>query len=89
MNYKTIKIFLANSIEDECCDYLRFACEQSNKLYNSVVYAIRQAHFERCSVRTFFDKNDLYRTSLKLSKVQVSYPQLCKELKFSEHYQAI
>ncbi|WP_069790996.1 RNA-guided endonuclease InsQ/TnpB family protein (plasmid) [Cyanobacterium sp. IPPAS B-1200] len=89
MYYKTVKTLLTNNIDDECHAYLKFACEQSNKLYNSAVYVVRQAHFEQCSVRTFFDKNDFYRTSLKLSKVKVSYPQLCKELKDNCHYQAI
>ena len=41
MNYETIKVLLTNNIDRECEDYLRFACDQSNKLYNSVVYAVR------------------------------------------------
>lgn len=89
MDYKTVKVLLTNNINDECNDYLQFACEQSNKLYNSTVYALRQAHFANCSIRTFFDKEDLYRASFKLGKVKVSYPQLCKDLKINDHYQAI
>ena len=89
MNYKTIKILLNNSIEDECSDYLLFACEQSNKLYNSTLFMVRQAHFETCPTTNYFDKNDLIRCCFKLTKVKLCYAQLCKQLKVNRHYQAI
>ncbi|MBD2395230.1 IS200/IS605 family element transposase accessory protein TnpB [Cyanobacterium aponinum FACHB-4101] len=89
MNYKTIRILLKNNISDECNDYLQFTCEQSNKLYNSTVFLIRQSHFEDCPRNIYFDKNDLLRSSFKLRKVKANYPNLCKELKTNVHYQAI
>ncbi len=88
MEYRTQKILLTGRIDDESYSYLRWCCEQSNSLYNCTLFEVRQAHFEQCGHRYFFDKYDQYRASFKLSKVKVSYAQLCKQLKDNPHYQA-
>ena len=89
MNYKTIKLLLTGNIADECYAYLQFACQQSNKLYNSVLFAIRQTHFSQSNLNHYFDRDDQYRCRFKLTKLKVSYARLCKDFKANIHYQAI
>ncbi|MGK7958500.1 MAG: RNA-guided endonuclease TnpB family protein, partial [Crocosphaera sp.] len=89
MNYQTQKILLTGNIDDEVHAYLLWCCEQSNKLYNSVLFAIRQDYFETCNYKTWFDKNDNYRRSPRLRRIKISYAQLCKQFKDNVHYQAI
>ena len=89
MNYQTQKILLTGNIDDEAHTYLEWCCEQSNKLYNSVLFSIRQDYFETCNYKTWFDKNDNYRRSPRLRRIKISYPQLCKDFKDNTHYQAI
>ncbi len=89
MNYQTQKILLTGNIDDEAHAYLLWCCEQSNKLYNSVLFAIRQDYFETCNYQTWFDKNDNYRRSPRLRRIKISYAQLCKQFKDNVHYQAI
>ncbi|WP_107667319.1 RNA-guided endonuclease TnpB family protein [Cyanothece sp. BG0011] len=89
MNYQTQKILLTGNIDDEAHAYLLWCCEQSNKLYNSVLFSIRQDYFENCNYKTWFDKNDNYRRSPRLRRIKVSYAQLCKDFKDNVHYQAI
>ncbi|MGK7938547.1 MAG: RNA-guided endonuclease InsQ/TnpB family protein [Crocosphaera sp.] len=89
MNYQTQKILLTGNVDDEVHAYLLWCCEQSNKLYNSVLFAIRQDYFETCNYKTWFDKNDNYRRSPRLRRIKISYAQLCKQFKDNVHYQAI
>ncbi len=89
MKYRTQKILLTGNIDDETEAYLLWACAQSNSLYNSALFTVRQAHFEQCDSRTFFDFNDQYRIAFKNRYVQVSYPQLCQDFKTNKHYIAI
>ncbi len=89
MEYRTQKILLTGNIDDESHSYLLWCCEQSNNLYNSTLFKIRQAHFEQCAHQYFFDKYDQYRRSFKLTKVKANYAQLCKELKENPNYQAL
>ncbi len=89
MNYQTQKILLTGNIDDEVHAYLLWCCEQSNKLYNSVLFSIRQDYFENCNYKTWFDKNDNYRRSPRLRRIKVSYAQLCQEFKHNVHYQGI
>ncbi len=89
MNYQTQKILLTGNIDDEAHTYLEWCCEQSNKLYNSVLFSIRQDYFETCNYKTKFYKNDNYRRSPRLRRIKISYPQLCKDFKDNTHYQAI
>ena len=60
MEYRTQKILLTGNINDEVEAYLDWLVHQSNNLYNSVLFAIRQAHFEQCETRTFFDELELF-----------------------------
>ena len=61
MEYRTQKILLSGNIDDEAEAYLLWLAHQSNSLYNSALFALRQAHFAQCQTRTFFDKDDQYR----------------------------
>jgi len=89
MRYRTQKILLTENVDDEAYAYLLWCCAESNSLYNSVLFHVRQAHFEQCPRTQFFDKFDFFRSSFKRTKVQVSYAQLCKEFKENNHYQNI
>ncbi len=89
MEYRTQKILLTGKINDELKDYFVWLCHQSNNLYNSALYRIRQAHFESCTTYNYFDENDCYRTAYKDSLVKAIYPQLCKDFKDNKHYQAL
>ncbi|MDJ0597702.1 MAG: transposase [Crocosphaera sp.] len=89
MNYQTQKILLTGNIDDEAHAYLLWCCEQSNKLYNSVLFLVRQDYFGNCNYKTWFDKSDNYRRSPRLRRIKVSYAQLCKDFKDNVHYQAI
>ena len=89
MNYQTQKILLTGNVDDEVHAYLLWCCQQSNKLYNSVLFSIRQDYFENCNYKTWFDKDDNYRRSRRLRRIKVSYAQLCQEFKDNVHYQAI
>ncbi|MDJ0745846.1 MAG: transposase [Xenococcaceae cyanobacterium MO_167.B27] len=89
MNYKTQKILLTGNIDDEAESYLTWLVHQSNNLYNSVLFAIRQAHFKQCETRTFFDQNDMYRIVFKNRYVKANYAQLCKDFKTNKHYEAL
>ena len=86
VNYRTQKILLTGNIDDETEAYLLWCCHQANSLYNSALFAIRQAHFEQCPQRQFFDRDDQYRTIFKDRYVKASYPQLCKDLRLNKHY---
>ena len=70
-------------------DYFVWLCHQSNNLYNSALYQIRQAHFENCPTFEYFDENQMYRTVYKDRLVKASYAQLCSEFKNNKHYQAL
>ena len=65
MDYKTQKILLTGKISDELRDYFVWLCHQSNNLYNSVLFVVRQAHFESCPQREYFDENQMYRVAYK------------------------
>ena len=71
--YRTQKILLTGKISDEINDYLVWQCYQSNSLYNSTLWEIRQAHFASCPTYQFFDENDCYRTAFKDRLVKASY----------------
>jgi IS605 OrfB family transposase len=87
MSYQTTKLNITENTSDQTRDVLRFLCHESNNLWNTAVYKIRQAHFSSCGIREFFDKNDCFRRQFKDKKVKVSYPQLCKDFKENQHYQ--
>ncbi len=87
--YRTQKILLTGKIDDEAEAYLLWLAHQSNSLYNSALFAIRQAHFEQCEARTFFDQNDMYRIAFKDRYVKASYARLCKDFKTNKHYVAL
>jgi hypothetical protein len=89
MEYRTQKILLTGKIGDELRDYFVWLCHQSNSLYNSALYGIRQAHFESCPTYSFFDENDCYRVAYKDRLVKASYSQLCKDFKDNKHYRAL
>ncbi len=89
MEYRTQKILLSEHIDDEAEAYLTWLIHQSNNLYNSVLFAIRQAHFEQCETRTFFDSTDQYRIAFKDRFVKASYAGLCKDFKTNKHYEAL
>ena len=86
MEYRSQKILLTGKIDEEAKDYLVWCCHQSNSLYNSALFAIRQAHFEQGKTYTFFDKYDQYRIAFKDRYVKVSYAQFCQEFKTNKHY---
>jgi len=87
--FHTQQIKLTDSVTDEVKDYLIYLCEQSNKLTNCALFRIRKKHFDYSGHRTYFDKNDLYRSSLKMEQVNVSYYGLCEEFKTNPHYLAM
>jgi len=89
MEYRTQKILLSDKLDDELRDYFLWQCHHSNSLYNSVVFAIRQAHFETCPKYEYFDGNQMYRTAYKDRLVKASYAHLCKHFKDNKHYQAL
>ncbi|MDJ0714876.1 MAG: transposase [Prochloraceae cyanobacterium] len=89
MKYQTQKILLTGNIDDEAEAYLLWCCYQSNSLYNSALFAVRQAHFEECENRTFFARDDQYLVAFKSRYVKASYPQLCKDFKTNKHYIAL
>ncbi|MEL6440996.1 MAG: transposase [Cyanobacteria bacterium J06621_8] len=89
MEYRTQTILLTGKISDELKDYFVWLCHQSNNLYNSALYQIRQTHFESCPTYSFFDENDCYRVAYKDRLVKASYAQLCKDFKNNKHYQAL
>ena len=89
MDYRTQKILLTGKISDELRDYFVWLCHQSNNLYNSALYQIRQAHFNSCPTYSYFDENDCYRVAYKDSLVKASYAELCKDFKDNKHYQAL
>ena len=84
--YRTQKILLTGKIDDEAEAYLLWLAHQSNSLYNSALFAVRQAHFDVCQTRTFFDQNDMYRIAFKDRYVKANYAQLCKDFKTNRHY---
>ena len=87
--YRTQKVLISGKIDDEAEAYLVWLNHQSNSLYNSALFAIRQAHFEICGSRTFFDKDDMYRIVYKDWYVKANYAQLCKDFKTNKHYIAL
>ena len=86
MDYRTQKILLTGKIDDETEACLLWLAHQANSLYNSALFAVRQAHFDVCESRTFFDHNDNYRIAFKDRYVKANYAQLCKEFKTNKHY---
>ncbi|MDJ0575775.1 MAG: hypothetical protein QNJ65_11485 [Xenococcaceae cyanobacterium MO_234.B1] len=89
IQYRTQKILLSGNIDDEVEDYLVWLVHQSNNLYNSALYAIRQYHFDQCESYTFFDEHEQYRIAFKDYFVKASYPQLCLDFKNNIHYIAL
>lgn len=89
MEYRTQKILLTGKISDELKDYFVWLCHQSNNLYNSVLFTVRQAHFESCPTYEYFDDNQMYRVTYKDRLVKASYAQLCRDFKNNKHYQAL
>lgn len=89
MEYRTQKILLTEKISDELKDYFVWLCHQSNNLYNSVLFAVRQSHFETCPTYEYFDENQMYRTAYRDRLVKASYAGLCKDFKDNKHYQAL
>ncbi len=89
MEYRTQKILLTGQISDQLRDYFVWLCHQSNNLYNSALYQIRQTHFETCPTYKYFDDNQMYRIAYKDRLVKASYGQLCKDFKDNKHYQAL
>ena len=89
MNYRTQKILLTGKIDDETEACLLWLAHQANSLYNSALFTVRQAHFDSCESRTFFDRNDIYRIAFKDRYVKASYAQLCKDFKINKHYIAL
>jgi len=87
MEYRTQKILITGNVSDEVHNYLSWLCYEANNLYNCTLFQIRQSHFEQWEKITYFDRNDLYCQKFKLSKIQASYSQLCKDLKTNNHYQ--
>ncbi|MDJ0592223.1 MAG: transposase [Pleurocapsa sp. MO_226.B13] len=89
MKYKTQKILLTEKISDELRDYFVWLCHQSNNLYNSALYQLRQAHFESCPTYSYFDDNNCYRIAYKDRLVKASYAKLCSYFQDNKHYQAL
>ena len=89
MEYRTQKILLSGNIDDEAEAILIWLAHQSNSLYNSALFSVRQAHFQVCETRTFFDKDEQYRCAFKNRYVRASYPQLCQDFKTNKHYIAL
>ena len=89
MLYQTQKILITDKIDDETEACLLWLAHQANSLYNSALFAIRQAHFDTCDNRTFFDKADMYRIAFKDRYVKASYAKLCKDFKTNKHYIAL
>ena len=87
MSYQTTKFLLTGNITDQTRDVLVFLCHEANRLWNTAVYQVRQAHFSTCGIREFFDQNDLLRRQFKDKKVKISYSGLCQEFKENPHYQ--
>jgi len=87
MSYQTTKLLLTGNITDQTRDVLVFLCHEANRLWNTAVYQVRQAHFSTCGIREFFDQNDLLRRQFKDKKVKISYSGLCQEFKENPHYQ--
>ena len=69
--------------------YLVHQCQHANSLINSTIFALRQAHFQSCPHRTFFDKDGIFRSGFKLRAVKASYPELCKLMKNNIHYKVL
>ncbi len=86
--YGTIQVKLSN-VSEEVMAYLVHQCQHSNSLINSTIFAIRQAHFETCPRRTFFDKDEIFRSGFKLRAVKASYPELCRLMKENIHYKVL
>lgn len=89
MEYRTQKILLTNKISDELKDYFVWLCHQSNNLYNSVLYQVRQTHFKTCPTFEYFDENQIYRVAYKDRFVKASYAKLCSDFKDNKHYKAL
>jgi putative transposase len=82
---KQVKI----NVPDEVRDFLIYLCRQSNSLTNSVIYYVKQAHFEDCPRSEFFS-GDEYRSGFKLQRVKTAkYVDLCLDLKDNPHYKAL
>ena len=85
--YGTIQVKL--NVSDEVMAYLVHQCQHSNSLINSTIFSIRQAHFETCPRRTFFDKDGIFRSGFKLRAVKASYTELCRSMKANIHYKLL
>lgn len=85
--YGTIQVRI--NVSDEVKDYLVYQCRQSNSLTNSVIYYVKQAHFEECPRSEFFS-GDEFRSGFKLQRVKTAgYADLCLQLKDNPHYKAL
>ena len=86
MNYKTQQVRFTG--DDAIRAILEFLCEAANRFENSVLYSIRQEHFEKN--QDFYiapgrdDQPQLYRKSKAITGV--SYPKLCKFFKDDPDY---
>ncbi|MGK7871837.1 MAG: hypothetical protein AB4426_00460 [Xenococcaceae cyanobacterium] len=89
MEYRCQKVLLTTAISDEVVDLLLYLCHHSNNLYNEALFSIRQAHFESCPTRDYWDKNDMFLRGFKTQKVKANYFELCKEFKENPSYQAL
>lgn len=86
--YKTIQVKL--NVSDAVMDFLTHQGHAANSLINSAHYQIRQRHYAECPRVEFFDKDDFYRSSLKIKKVQdTGYANLCTLMKDNLHYQQL
>ena len=89
IQYKTTKILLTGHIQPEVQTIIEYWCKCANNLWNSVIFRVRQSHFENCDYEQFFDENDILRTWRKDKKVKINYGQLCQDLKSDENYQLL
>ncbi len=71
--YGTIQVKL--TVSDAVMAYLVYQCHQANNLINSTLFHIRQAHFNSCPRKAFFDEDGMFRTAFELKAVKASYPE--------------
>ena len=85
--YGTIQVKL--TVSDAVMAYLVYQCHQANNLINSTLFHVRQAHFNSCPRKAFFDEDGMFRTAFELKAVKASYPELCKQMRQNVHYVAL
>ncbi|MGK7871826.1 MAG: RNA-guided endonuclease InsQ/TnpB family protein [Xenococcaceae cyanobacterium] len=89
MEYRCQKVLLTGAVGDEVIDLLVYLCHHANNLYNSALFSIRQAHFDSCPTRDYWDKNEMYRSGFKTRKVKANYYALWENFKTNPSYQAL